>query len=96
MFIDYQFHDKTIASSYPEFEDLPYAKKAITTLDASECRRRAASLLRFARKHRGLQSQSSVAARLMRCFVEPQYYLRLGLDDLVCYLCQLGAMAKKS
>lgn len=97
MFMDNQFHDKTIASSYPEFKDLPYAKKAISTLDASECRRRAASLLRFARKHRGLQSQSSVAARLIRCFVEPQYFLRLGaLDQLVVYLCQLGAMAEKS
>ncbi len=88
MLITHRFHDETIARTYPEFSDIPYAPKQFTAFPpAPYAVQGLRSLLRPAR----YIGRARMSLRLIRDFILPRFHIEAkGVFEQLAYLQELS------
>jgi len=99
MFLDHQFHLKTIARAFPQAAEIPYQPKQLRpTGNGAAYRRLALDLLRHSRNGSGLLARRSfISVRALRALVDPGYAPAVGtFGRTATYLLQLEAITSQN
>jgi asparagine synthase (glutamine-hydrolysing) len=95
LLVDHQFHTDTIVSAYPEFADIPFARKEDVKTDIPSARRFAFELFRFALSpmNNTFVRRRSIAIRAGRATIDRSYTPAIyDLGPVVVYLKQLDRL----